>query len=744
MPATIVQTKTGIQNAAIASYTLTLDAPAATGNEIIIVMAVDAYFNAPPPGFSEPSGARQERYLGHYLWHKTAAGGETSFTATPQVACWGVWAVYEVSGLSGAGSMIGSAGQAVVLSGSATYSTPTLNVSAGERFVMATLGGSYSGALSTISGWTNSFSEITDIRTTLGSGTCDSLGVAIRQGTFSAGQTVNTQATWDGGMQPESQTAIIVVFNIGGADTTPPSVPANVRVTKRTARSLTVAWDASTDNVVINGYEIQLDGQPAGTTTATNLTLYGLNESTSYQIRVRAYDSANNYSSFSPAITMATIEGSGSYIWTGSAKQLIDPIPVDPSTHYSILPRVPWEGGPAYYSSIPALASTEWTSENFFPIGYWGAYVDQQAHITKYASLNINTIWTSYAINSNSASWIRTAGLWNMGGVLPNSGSEHLGYVVEDEADMWAGAGWGGWTGATGFVPNVCTSGQGDCGYTIMQQTEAAFPQDGKLRWTNYGLGVMTYLGDTAASGFVNGVTPGGSWPMHLVTGDMYFYTGGGSMVADAEIYFGRDGAAARRAGNYGELIMNRLRYLDGLQGGRKPLGVVVELGGQVTGGEEMTPEKVEGAVWSTIIHEARCVSYFSHAFANTTNNPWSSNVLVDNSGNYPQVQARVAQVNTQIRQLAPVLNTQSYQWLGANNIASMFKIKNGFAYIFAMAKVETVHSPAPRTFRLPFGVSGKTAEVLFESRTIPVRAGAITDTFVNETTHHIYKVALT
>lgn len=743
MPATIIQQKTGIQNTAIGSYEFTLDSPATAGNEIIIVLAADAYFSSVPDGFTEPSGARQERYLGHYAWHKTAAGGETSFTAAPQVNCTGVWAVYEVSGLSGAGSLIASSGRSTVLGPSAAYDTPTFTLSAGERFVLATLGGSYDGPISTISNWTNGFSEITDIRTTLSSGTRDSLGVATYQGIFAANQTVNTQGTWDDGIRPQSQTAIILAFNIGGLDITPPSDPANLRVASRTNNSVSLEWDASSDDVIVSGYQVQINGVDGAKTPNTSIALDNLQENSDYIFRVRAYDSADNYSSYSNQVDIKTLEGTGVYLWDGNIKVSANPKPVDPSTHYNLLNRVPWEGGPAYYNTIPALVGTEWTSENFFPIGYWGAFVDNREYLQRYKQLGINTLWTTYANTSGSAGWIREAGLWNMGGALENSGSEHVGYVVEDEVDMWAGSGWGEWTGETGFGANVCVSGNGDCGYTVMQQTEAVLPDDGKMRWTNYGLGVMTYLGDEVASAYVNGYTPNGSWPMHLVTGDMYFYTGGGSMVADAEIYFGRDGNAARRAGNYGELLMTRLRHLDGMHGDRIPLGIVVELGAQSAAVGDMTPDRVSGAVWSTIIHEARCISYFSHAFANTPSNPWSSNVLWQSGGLYDAIQSRVGQISDHVNQLAPVLNTQSYEWETAPNVASMLKIKDGYAYIFAMAKVETVHSSAARSMRLPFGINGKQAEVMFESRTIPIRGGAITDSFVDEATHHIYKIKL-
>lgn len=746
MPATIVQTKTVTQNTAVSQISVTFDQPVAAGNEIIMIVGADAYVAAGsiPAGFTEPEGARQERYLGHYLWHKTATGNETTITATPQVNCSYVVTAVEVSGLSGIGSLVASAGQGQGPGASSSvYSTPSLTLSAGERFVIATLGGTSTQAFTPLSGWTNSYTATANIQTAVGSGgTNDSIGVATRQLTVTEGATTSTSATWGGGLSPESRTAIIAAFHIGAQDETPPTTPANVQVTSRSATSVDITWAASTDDVLVKGYEVFVDGVSRGSTTQRRANISGLNEQTSYSFAVRAYDAAGNYSSTSAAVTMTTLEGSGRYYWTGSERRLLDVRAVDPTTHYTQLARVPWEGGPSYYQQFTGMAGTEWTSEDFFPIGYWGAYADQQSYITQYKNMNINAVWTTYNNVSSSPTWLRQAGIWNLGGNIPGSGSEQVGYVVEDEVDMWGGSGWGGWTGATGFVPNVCTSGGADCGYTIMQQTEASFPRDGKLRWTNIGMTIFTYQ-ESAGSAYVNGVTPQGSWPMHLVTTDMYFYTGSGAIVVDSEANFGIPATAVRRAGNYGEVLMTKLREYDGMEGGRKPLGVVVELGGQIKNGEEMDPDKVSGAVWSTIIHEARCISYFSHVFAETDNNPYSVNALCATDGLYPQIQARVKKINAEVLSLAPVLNTQSYAWQGATNIASMMKVKDGYAYFFTMAKVEPVHSNAPRTFVLPFGINGKTAEVLFENRTIAVNGGAIRDSYAKETTYHIYRVAL-
>lgn len=742
MPATIVQQKSAVQDAEIAQLTLTLDTPATIGNEIIIIYAGDAYINIVdiPAGFVEPVGGRQEQYLGHYFWHKTSAGGESNFLIKPQSSCTFNWAIFEVSGLSGIGCLISSAGdgRSAVPGDSPTYTTPDLTLSTGERFVMTTFGGSHTLAFSGMAGWTNSFTELVDIQSTTGY-TKDSMAIASRSLTVASPQTINTTATWNSGMDPESRTAIIAAFNVGSADTTAPSTPTNVSIIHRKALSLKVTWDASTDNVQVADYEVQVNGAAVGTTSATSYTVQGLLQLTSYSVRVRARDTAGNYSGLSTAVSMATVEGSGRYYWDGGAKHLINPIAIDPSTHYTTLPRVAWEGGPSYYNSVPALVGTEWTSDAFFPIGYWGAFADWQSYIDQYASLGINTLWSTYNQVADSTTWIRNAGLWNMGGSLPNPGSESVGYVLEDEADMWGGPGWGGWTGVTGFVPGVCTSGSNDCGYTIMQQTNTALPADGKMRWTNYGMGVLTWQSDEEASTFMTGGN--GAWPLHLVTADMYLYTS--PSTVDLESRFGVPHACARRAGNYGEQLMNKLYRIDGIAGTRKPLGILIELGSIGNTGEDMTPDRVEGAVWSTLIHEARCISYFSHAFADTALNPWTNNALNDSTGNYPQIQARVQQMHSQIIQLAPVINTQTYIWRGAPNIESMLKIKNGYAYIFAMAKVEPVHSSAPRDFVLPFGIHGKTAEVMFESRTLPVLGGCIQDSFALESSHHIYKIAL-
>ena len=101
-----------------------------------------------------------------------------------------------------------------------------------------------------------------------------------------------------------------------------------------------------------------------------------------------------------------------------------------------------------------------------------------------------------------------------------------------------------------------------------------------------------------------------------------------------------------------------------------------------------------------------------------------------------------MAAINAKIQSLAPVLNTQSYQYDFNNNTDTMLKTYNGYAYIFA--DIGLLESPGTKTFTLPVGVGGASVEVVGEGRTIPVSNNTFTDNFAAEYTHHVYKIALT
>jgi chitinase len=96
-----------------------------------------------------------------------------------------------------------------------------------------------------------------------------------------------------------------------GGDTQAPTAPANLRVTMVTSTSVTLVWDASTDNVGVTQYEVFQNGSSIGGGSATNLTVTGLAPATSYTFRVRARDAAGNVSALSNQVTATTQPGGG-------------------------------------------------------------------------------------------------------------------------------------------------------------------------------------------------------------------------------------------------------------------------------------------------------------------------------------------------------------------------------------------------------------------------------------------------
>jgi chitodextrinase len=96
-----------------------------------------------------------------------------------------------------------------------------------------------------------------------------------------------------------------------GGDTVPPSAPGNLRSTGATSDSVSLAWNASTDNVGVSGYEVLRNGTVAATVSGTGHTDTGLASSTSYTYTVRALDAAGNRSAAGTPVTVQTGGGGG-------------------------------------------------------------------------------------------------------------------------------------------------------------------------------------------------------------------------------------------------------------------------------------------------------------------------------------------------------------------------------------------------------------------------------------------------
>jgi hypothetical protein len=97
----------------------------------------------------------------------------------------------------------------------------------------------------------------------------------------------------------------------GGGDTSPPTAPTNLRSTGTTSSSVSLAWNASTDNVGVTGYNVYLGGVLATSATGLTATVTGLAAATTYSFTVKARDAAGNTSAASAALSVKTAAGGG-------------------------------------------------------------------------------------------------------------------------------------------------------------------------------------------------------------------------------------------------------------------------------------------------------------------------------------------------------------------------------------------------------------------------------------------------
>lgn len=393
------------------------------------------------------------------------------------------------------------------------------------------------------------------------------------------------------------------------------------------------------------------------------------------------------------------------------------------------LPRVPWEGGPSYYARFGKSNAADWHDPGFFPIGVWyeGVYTQDDVSKDKAVGLNTYVMLTSGSdmnlIERNDMHAMTTDNRKDTGG-------ETTAWIINDEVDMWGGAGDSKWTGKYPGEGHPCTSGKYDCGFDVMDRLSADLPAGtDRMRYANFGKGIMFWQNNADASRFVN------EWTT-VVSNDIYWYTDPNVCYSSSEgPAIGVPEDACRRSANYG-LTMDRMREVDAMDGKRQPIYAFVEVGHPFEGNDSptITKEQIAGAVVNSLIHEARGILYFNHNFGSDC---ISQHVLRDACGT--AVRPAVTELNRRIKSLAPVLNTQSFRWQFNPALDTMLKQYDGSYYVFAMPG--RTGGTGEQKLTLPEGVSGAEAEVLFENRTVPISGGTVTDTFAKEFSYHIYKI---
>ncbi|MEV8093809.1 carbohydrate binding domain-containing protein [Kitasatospora sp. NPDC085879] len=97
----------------------------------------------------------------------------------------------------------------------------------------------------------------------------------------------------------------------GGGDTQAPTAPSGLASTGKTSSTVSLSWNAATDNVGVTGYDVYSGSAVVASTTGTSATVTGLAASTAYTFTVKARDAAGNTSAASNSLAVTTNAGGG-------------------------------------------------------------------------------------------------------------------------------------------------------------------------------------------------------------------------------------------------------------------------------------------------------------------------------------------------------------------------------------------------------------------------------------------------
>lgn len=135
--------------------------------------------------------------------------------------------------------------------------------------------------------------------------------------TANTGYSFTVQALDAAGNVSASSNAVSATTSGSTGDTQAPTAPTNLRTTGVTSSSISLAWNASSDNVGVTGYRILRGTTTVATVSGTTLsyTVTGLASGTSYTFTVQSLDAAGNVSAASNAVSATTSTSSTAPAW---------------------------------------------------------------------------------------------------------------------------------------------------------------------------------------------------------------------------------------------------------------------------------------------------------------------------------------------------------------------------------------------------------------------------------------------
>lgn len=362
---------------------------------------------------------------------------------------------------------------------------------------------------------------------------------------------------------------------------------------------------------------------------------------------------------------------------------------------------LPWAGGAEYYAQWSAGPPS---GQDFFPIAVW---LQSPSRADEYAAIGINLfigLWqgpTDAQLSDLTAAGMNTIceqqGVW----------SSHIGddiiwaWMHQDEPDNAQPDGSGG------YGPCIPAS-EIISGYDSMKANDGTRPV-----YLNLGQGVAN--DDWVGRGSCTGTSdyPDYALGADILSFDVY------PVNSDLPLWYVAQGVSRlRQWANYEKPVWNWIETT----GYNDPQG-------------RPTPAQVRSEVWMALVHGSMGIGYFVHVFEPSF---IEAGLLADD-----EMRSAVAEINAQVTDLAPILNTPSIaNAVTVDNpnpdlpVDIMVKRSPGTLHIFAVAMRD---SPTTATFSIR-DIDSATVEVLGESRTLALSAGRFQDAF-DPYAVHLYKV---
>lgn len=279
------------------STPISLGLPSTGSSTLLLFVAANVTVTTPSGWTLRRS---QVNNMGHYLYTREG-DASTSWTLSTGNGE-GTWYMCEI-----VNGTYESATSSDNISSGTNYSTPAITPSLGSKVLFASIASlTGSSVVRTVSGWTNGFSESSDICQPIGSYPMQ--GIANRFVVASGSDSYSTTTTYSAASNGRSAIICSLIINVSG-DTTAPSIPTNLSASVIGSTQVNLSWTASTDNVAVDHYEIYRYGVSVGTSSTTSFSDSSLTASTTYEYTVRALDAAGNSSADSDVVSATT--GSG-------------------------------------------------------------------------------------------------------------------------------------------------------------------------------------------------------------------------------------------------------------------------------------------------------------------------------------------------------------------------------------------------------------------------------------------------